>query len=200
MFLINWFKHTQTNESKSENIIIKRDDYEALIQRLNKLEEMMDNLPIEQPMRKPPIPPPMPNEIEYNGKDETKKKRDHEKTEEIEKKRDEMKQIEHNMQMYNIFQSELEKRLKMIRERMGTSHGFDECNLDNIDDLDKLEQTVLEKSIMIVGNPEITRSNSPFDITNSPVRKPSKRLRQMDSPKEPPPSPIVKIYDNYLFS
>lgn len=193
MFVVNWFKRQQSPETKQDTIIIKKEEYDELIQRLNKLEEMMDNLPIVQP----PNPPPMPTCLPRDECNECLKMQPIVKTE-----------TQHNQVP---FQHELEKRLKMIRERMGSSHGWDNCELNNIDDLDNLEQSVLEKSLMMAGHPNIPRTHSPVktnfrtndeaQLSDTPPSIPIKKIKLTNSPSDPPntpESPIVRIFDNYL--
>jgi len=145
MFFVNWFKNVT---KKDDEIIIKRVEFETLLNRLKNLEDMMDNISIQQ--TEPPIPPPLPSPPNSKQSEHIYKS----KNTEIVEDDDETIKIEHVQREHYVvpFQNELESRLKMIRKRMGSSHGWDDINemtLDNVDDLDKLERSVMEKSIII---------------------------------------------------
>jgi hypothetical protein len=74
------------------------------------------------------------------------------------------------------FQIELENKLKTIREKMGASHGFglSDFALTNLDDLNKLEQSVIEQSIMYVNAQKINRPHTPNNVSvgNTPSSTP----------------------------
>ena len=134
MFLFNWFRQVDNSKSapqceqkiqsdmNNDDVkIIPRDEYNALINRLSNLEAMIIGIQCKQSSPIANTPP------------------------------------EHYQQLPSVpkevltpFQIELENKLKSIREKMGASHGFgiDDFALDNLDDLSKLEQSVLEQSTM----------------------------------------------------
>lgn len=154
MFLFNWFRsvsntdagvkgtNTPVSNNKSDNppevCVIKKDDYDALINRLRNLEAMMNALPIK---------PVLPTNFELRSTP---------KPELVDSPK------EHPM---TPFQLELEQKLKSIRTKMGASHGFgiNGFALENLDDLKKLEQSIMEQSMLYEIAPTIQRSRTPVD-------------------------------------
>lgn len=156
MFLFNWFRQTTPVESTDakknclsvvdcdkpanpEMCIIQKDEYDALLRRLRNLETMMNALPLKPvtPVSSPMIQRPV-KIIEDDSKSHL-----------------------------TPFQIELENKLKSIREKMGASHGFglSDFALSNLDDLNKLEQSVMEQSIMYVNSRKIDRPPTPNNVS-----------------------------------
>lgn len=142
MFVFNWFKpqvsqQVETKEIKeitnSELCIIKREDYEALLSRLQNLEAMMRVLPPNPPKQ---LPTRTCACEELNTPEQCSKKE------------------------LNPFQLELERKLNKIRSKMGESHGWDNNGLNNLDDLNKLEQSVMERSLLLSKRHSFGTSNS----------------------------------------
>lgn len=143
MFLFNWFRHSSPIENDDtrkctmtttvkivnnpEMCIIQKDEYDALLKRLRNLEEMMNALPMKHETPVPPPPPTKPIVCEQKS-------------------------------YFTPFQLELETKIKSIREKMGESHGFGmDLTLNNIDDLDKLEHSVMIQSMSIHKQEETPR-------------------------------------------
>jgi hypothetical protein len=173
MFFVNWFKNANKND---DEIIIKRNEFDTLLTRLKNLEELMDNISqqaqlSEQSTSTPPPPPPLPLpspiiRASSNMKNTTDLIRDDCESSNDVIKIDTSRPREH----YVVpFQNELEIRLRMIRKRMGNSHGWNEWNempLDNEEDLSNLERSVIEKSIIISKD---KKDNSKNTLTNANV-------------------------------
>lgn len=171
MFFVNWFKNVNKND---DEIVIKREEFNTLLTRLKNLEEMMDNISQQQNQLNEqtsiPMPPPLPSQLlcaQPNVKTTTELVRENEGdivSDVI--KIDASRPREH----YVVpFQNELEIRLRMIRKRMGNSHGWNEWNempLDNEEDLSNLERSVIEKSIIISKD---KKDNSKNALTNANV-------------------------------
>ena len=165
MFLFNWFRQATpvknvdvkknipfvTHYDKSatpEMCIIQKDDYDALLRRLRNLETMLNALSLKPvtPVSSPALSQ-TPKTIVCNSKDH-----------------------------FTPFQIELENKLKSIREKMGASHGFglSDFALSNLDDLNKMEQSVMEHSIMYINAKQINRPPTPNNIStgNTPSTTP----------------------------
>lgn len=165
MFMFNWFRQSTpvestnvkkigpsvTNSDKTANpemCTIQKDEYDALLRRLRNLETMMNALPLK------PITPVASPVLSPSPKTIVCDSRDH----------------------FTPFQIELENKLRTIREKMGASHGFglSDYALSNLDDLNKLEQSVMEQSIMYMNARKITRPPTPNNISigNTPSTTP----------------------------
>jgi len=155
MFLFKWFSgQTEVNSNagkkvcqSAETVTIKKDDFDALLKRLNNLEAMIGALP---QIRTPSLP------ISTTVSSANSSIISSPICERVCDKR-EVK--------LNPFQIELENRLSKLRERLGQSHGFGNFPLNDVGDLNTLERSVLEQS-MIMNVPLIIRSKTP-DISSS---------------------------------
>ena len=144
MFIINWFRPTKvtcniTPSQPTQNYVVQKEEYEMLLQRLRTLEAMMNALPMKPIIQNPTMPPPPPP---------MKKK-----------------VIE---PIQTPFQAELEHKLRTIRTRMGESHGYgiDKLELENLDDLEKLEQSVMEQSTVLTDNDIASNKRLTDEIMN----------------------------------
>jgi hypothetical protein len=165
MFLFNWFRQTPPAESTDtkknepcaanrgkpatpEMCTIQKDEYDALLRRLRNLETMMNALPLK------PITPELSPVIP----------------------RLEKPTIDDSNAHHTPFQIELENKLRKLREKMGASHGFglSDFALTNLDDLNKLEQSVMEQSIMYMNTRKINRPPTPNNMSdgNTPSSSP----------------------------
>jgi len=188
MFFTQWFRPAN---KKPDDIVIKREDYEALLQRLKKLEDMMDNLTQQSIPPPPPLPPPI-NENQPNAYRHSNDNADvsaNQRDTNVEEKTDNIDEPKCKVREHYVvpFQNELEIRLKMIRKRMGTSHGWNDMPLDNVGDLENLEKSVIEKSIIIGNDKNNTRTTSENTSKLPDVQQ--FRCRNCTN---------VIIYDNYV--
>lgn len=174
MFLFNWFRSSkQSNFSKTDNLplpirkgqdtdtfIFHQEEYDELLRRLTNLEYLINSLPafaIPQPPPPPPTPPTPPIMGMMNC-NTSMKSSPCDKVTKMATRNTPM--LQHDIP----FQSELENKLKNLREKMGASHGFGNFALHNYDDFEKLEKSVLEQSIMHTTGAQITRSPEPVNI------------------------------------
>lgn len=149
MFLFNWFGYSTPKKEEipviCETYTIKKDTFDTLLQRIHDLTEKVEELKkqTEQPqVLSIPICPPLLT--------------------------DQILCLPHKkVQPIIPFQDELEKKLLKLRERMGQSHGWGDFPLNNLDDLEKLEQSVMEQSKIFSTGTQIERTHFPInDNTN----------------------------------
>ena len=165
MFLFNWFRYStpkKQDEEKPtpcETYTIQKETLDTLLQRIHDLTEKVEELKqqtIHQPLQNIPIAPPlMTDQILYVAK---------------------KKPVP-----VQPFQEELEKKLLKLREKMGQSHGWGDFPLNNLDDLERLEQSVMEQSRIFLNATTIERTHCPlndntnFGLTPSNTPTPSRK-------------------------
>lgn len=132
MFVYRWFMNTSSEQATNiekinndETVTIKREEFNALIARLNNLETLLTALP--QSKTQPISINATPTSTPLSSASSTPK--------------------EHKL---NPFQLELENRLSKLRERLGQSHGFGSFPLNNVNDLQNLERSIMEMDKEIV--------------------------------------------------
>lgn len=153
MFLFNWFRYSEPKKQvddkalPSETYTIKKDTFDTLLKRIQDLTEQVEVLKkqTEQPQIHPIPNQPLLNMLTDNEIYIPKKK----------------------TYPTQPFQDELEKKLLKLREKMGQSHGWGDFPLNNLDDLEKLEQSVMEQSRIFNTGTQIERTHFPInDNTN----------------------------------
>ena len=141
MFFVNWFKSLTCREQKKE-VLLEPETYTIPKVEYETLLQRLRNLEamINALPIKPTVPLSPPASINMNFG--------------VEK---------HHL---NPFQIELEKKLNRIRQKMGESHGWGK--VDDMNDLEKMEQSVMTQSIRL-GLPKITNASEEMCESNHSI-------------------------------
>jgi hypothetical protein len=146
MFLFNWFRYSNNKTptiTPNETYTIKKETFDTLLNRIRDLTDKVEELKkqTEQPLKI--------NNINLPSLSSTP----------------EPILCTPIKKSYPIppFQEELEKKLAKLREKMGTSHGWGDVPLNNLDDLENLEKSVMEQSMIFNVGKQIERTNCPIN-------------------------------------
>lgn len=151
MFVLNWFMQTLTSDEPDKisdatnNVVIPKQEYETILARMQNLENLLTNLNnrTQQACESPIMSrgPSMPSTPIYISSSPPKL---------AYSPLSYISRTATNDNDMTPFQLELKKRIMTLREKMGESHGFgiDKMELNCVDDLDKLERSILDNDFI----------------------------------------------------